>query len=197
MNQTPPPGQLPFSSTVPLSVQRAYSRAQLEVSATQVDAAVDQIAVRITVALQDQNPVLLTVLQGGLVFSGMLMRRLVFPLEQGYVHVGRYGQQTSGQALNWHGHQHPELAGRCVLIVDDILDEGITLNALLAWAREEGAADVRVAVLVEKQVPRQTTIDATRYVALECSDRFLIGCGMDFQGYGRNLPGIYAIDGES
>jgi hypoxanthine phosphoribosyltransferase len=181
---------------VPLSVQRAYSQARLEVSAEDVDAAVDRIAVRITVALQDKNPVLLTVLQGGLVFSGMLMRRLVFPLEQGYVHVGRYGQQTSGQKLNWHGHQHPELAGRCVLIVDDILDEGITLNALVAWARDEGAADVQVAVLVEKQVSRQTTISAACYVALDCPDSFLIGCGMDFQGYGRNLPGIYALDEE-
>jgi hypoxanthine phosphoribosyltransferase len=182
---------LPYADSVPLEVSRGFARADELVAESEVLAAVDRLAVRLTVDLQDANPVVLAVLHGGLYFTGMLLQRLVFPLQQGYVHVARYGLETTGGELEWHGHAHPPLAGRHVVLVDDILDRGTTLKALETWALREGAAQVDNAVLVRKRVDRQETEAA--YCAIECEDRYLFGCGMDYMEYGRNLPSVYAL----
>ncbi len=171
-----------------------FARATQLISAREVDRAVDQMAVRITVALQDKNPVVVTVLQGGLVCAGMLMRRLIFPLQQGYVHVGRYGDATRGGKLEWLARACPPLQNRHVLLVDDILDQGHTLQALLDWAGAEGAASVQSCVLVNKVLEQTVPRPKVDFVGLSAPDKFLVGCGMDYLGYGRNLPGIYAIE---
>lgn len=170
-----------------------FSGAREVYSAAEIDHAVDRMAVRITVAMQDMNPVLIAVMHGGLVCAGMLMRRLAFPLQQGYVHVGRYGDATRGGELSWRAQDCPPLEGRHVLLADDILDQGQTLAELLRWTREQGAASVRACVLVDKQIAETSARPEVDFVALEAPDEFLVGCGMDFKGYGRNLPGLYAL----
>ena len=182
---------LPFANDLPKGLSAGFSQADCVVEPSLVDHALDQLAVQMTVALQAHNPVLLSVLHGGLYFTGQLMRRVVFPLQQGYVHVSRYRDETEGGELQWHGYSFPPLAGRTVILVDDVLDRGITLAALQEWALQQNAAEVYLSVLVDKGIqPRPVDAD---FVALECPDRFLFGCGMDLQGYGRNLPGIYAL----
>jgi hypoxanthine phosphoribosyltransferase len=178
---------------VPNAVTQQFGLAEEICSESEVGAAVDRIAVALTVALQDMNPVVIAIMQGGLYFTGMLMQRMVFPLQQGYVHVGRYGEETTGGELVWNASNHPPLGGRHVLLVDDILDHGVTLKALHDWALQENASGVTSAVLVRKRVQEQA-IEAD-YCALQCEDRFLFGCGMDFSEYGRNLPSIYALPG--
>jgi len=188
------PSDLSYPDHVPEHVQSALRGAELIHDKQTVESAVDRVAVGITADLQDADPVLIAVLHGGLTFAGMLMRRLVFPLEQGYVHVGRYADAQSGGDLRFKGAQTPSLKGRNVLLVDDILDQGTTLQFLRAWAEEEGATGVHSACLVEKQlVVHSPSRPAMTYAALQCEDRFLIGCGMDYAGYGRNLPGIFAV----
>ncbi|MEN9808116.1 MAG: hypothetical protein RL756_2636, partial [Pseudomonadota bacterium] len=112
--------------------------------------------------------------------------------ELGYLHVGRYGSATQGGELVWHATPSYALEGRTVLIVDDILDRGDTLTALTAWAARSGAAEVLATVLVDKQVSVSRSF-STRFAALRCPDRYLFGCGMDFRGYWRNLPEIWAL----
>ncbi len=182
---------------LPRQVAQRFSNAAEVVSAAGVEHAMDQTAVRITVAMQDLNPVLITVLQGGLYCAGMLMQRLVFPLQQGYVHVGRYGDDTAGGGLTWHAQGCPQLRGRHVLLVDDILDKGDTLRALLDWAAAEGAASVRSCVLVTKQLTQPVSRPHVDFSAVDASDQFLVGCGLDYMGYGRNLPGLYALAEET
>ena len=170
-------------------------RAECLVPRDRVQFAIDQLAVRMAVALARRDPLILCVLKGGLPFTGELLRRWDFPLELDYLHVSRYGQDTRGGALTWHARPRQPLAGRHVVLVDDVLDRGGTLAEVRDWAYGEGANTVATAVLVEKDVKeaRAITVD---YVALQCPDRFLIGCGMDYQGYWRNLPAIYAVPAE-
>lgn len=179
-------------AAAPPAILAARRRGELLVSPEAVAAAIDRVSVRLSLALQDTNPLLLTVMNGGVPFSGALLTRLNFPLETGYVHVGRYGDETRGGALRWHATPVVPLSGRTVLLVDDILDRGTTMAALVGWAEQAGASRVLSAVLVDKarDAPRPVEAD---YVALRCPDRYLFGWGLDFRGYWRNLPGIYAL----
>jgi hypoxanthine phosphoribosyltransferase len=178
----------------PAEALAARASAEELVSAAEVRKAVDQVAVRMTVDLAQTNPVLISVLEGGLAFTGWLLKRLDFPLQTGYVHVGRYGDETTGGQLQWHARPTIKIEDRCVVFIDDILDKGITLTHLREWAFAQGAAQVKVAVLVDKQIPgaQQRPISAD-FIGLRAPDRFLFGCGMDYQGYWRNLPAIYAL----
>jgi hypoxanthine phosphoribosyltransferase len=182
----------------PAEILAARRQATELVSAEAVLKAVDQVAVRMTLALAQTNPLLISVLEGGLPFAGLLLQRLDFPLQIAHVHVGRYGHETHGSQLRWYSKPSVSLAGRYVVFIDDILDQAITLSELRSWALEQGAAAVNVCVLVDKEIeaaPRRPL--QADFTALTCPDKFLFGCGMDYQGYWRNLPGIYALAEDS
>lgn len=185
-------GLLPFANGVPDAVSRAFSQAEQLHTQADIAHAIDRMAVAITATLQDQNPVVLSVLQGGLYLTGQLMARVVMPLQQGYVHVDRYIQEQQRGELLWHGSAYPSLAGRCVLLVDDVLDRGVTLQKLLDWLHEQDVSRAYTAVMAKKTCdgPARPRVD---FVAVECPNRLLFGCGMDFEGYGRNLPSVYAL----
>jgi hypoxanthine phosphoribosyltransferase len=173
-------------------VLSARERGDEVVSEGAVQFAIDQTAVRLSLALGQRNPVVVCILHGGLPYTAELLKRLRFPLQTTYVHAGRYGQSTRGSELVWYARSPMDLGGRCVLLVDDIFDRGKTLSLLAQWAQAEGATDVVTTVLVDKQTPRSDVIDVD-YPALLCADRYLFGCGMDYRGYWRNLPAIYAL----
>jgi hypoxanthine phosphoribosyltransferase len=178
--------------SVPPAVLAARQRAELLVSAADVLAAIERLAVRLSLRLGDANPIFLAVMHGALPLAGALLPRLNFPLQVGYLHVGRYRQATRGGELEWHAEPGYAIRHRTVVLLDDVLDRGDTLAGLVDWAADAGAREVVTAVLVDKRVnaPRKVQAD---YAALQCPDRFLFGCGMDFQGYWRNLPAIYAL----
>lgn len=179
-------------SGVPAAALAARANADLLVSAPAVEKAIDQVAVKLKVALHAANPILVCVMNGGLPYMAALLKRLEMPLELTYVHAGRYGNSLRGGKLEFHAKPRVALSGRHVVFVDDVLDRGHTLAALCDWATEEGATTVTTTVLVDKQITATRPI-AADFVALECPDRYLFGCGMDYQGYWRNLPEIYAI----
>jgi len=158
-----------------------------------VDAAYDRMAAEITETLDGSNPVMLCVMSGGLVPTGELFTRLNFPVELDYVHATRYHGTQGGTELNWIARPAHSLQGRSVLVVDDILDEGVTLAAILDFCREQGAGAVYSAVLVEKQHDRKSPGLKADFIGLNIEDRYVFGCGMDYHGYWRNLPAIYAV----
>ena len=179
--------------------ERLYDQAE-------VDFAIDQLAVRMALELQDARPILMCVMNGGLPFAAALMRRFAFPLELDYVHARRYrgGAVASGGVDPPRGGELelrvdvvPDMAGRVVVLADDVLDQGVTLARISAEVAQAGAARVYTAVLVNKKIPGRG-IDAD-FAALDAPDRYLVGCGMDCDGWFRNLDGIYALaeDAES
>ena len=159
-------------------------------SAETVAAAVTRVAAEITEKLGDTNPLLLCVMSGGVPFAGQLMTQLHFPLEFDYMHVTRYGQETSGGALSWRAAPWTSVKDRTVLILDDILDEGVTLAAIVERMKQLGAKACYTAVATDKLNGKAD------FVALTVPDRFVFGYGMDVRGTWRNLPAIYAMKEE-
>ena len=154
-------------------------------SATEVDFAVDRVAVRLALRLWETRPLVVCLMTGGLPFTADLLRRFHFDLELDYMHLAR----GRGGVRLLRDLQRP-LAGRTVLLVDDVLDEGTTLSCAQRVVSERQAAEVLTAVLVRKEVPHVTKAD---FVALDAPDAFLVGRGMDCNGAFRQLSGIYRL----
>ena len=163
-------------------------------TAEQTEAALDNIAKALTAKYQDKNPLIICVMNGGLIVTAGLMLRLDFPLEQDYMHASRYRGKTQGGELKWVVEASHPLRDRHVIIVDDILDEGYTLAAIVEHCHQVGAHSVESVVLVEKLHDRKHGIKAD-YVGLQTGDRYLFGYGMDYKGFLRNAPGIFAVKG--
>ena len=159
----------------------------------EIEHAIDQMAKEITEQLGELEPLLLCVMNGGLIITGDLLLRLDFPLDYDYIHATRYAGKTRGSELNWVSRPHKPLTGRHVLIVDDILDEGITLQELVKFCEQQGVSSVRTAVLVNKLHDRKH-LDTADFIGLTVEDRYVFGYGMDYKGYLRNVPGIYAVN---
>lgn len=157
-----------------------------------VEAAFDRMAAQITRDMADGDVVVVCVMNGGLVASGMLLPRLNFLLRVDYMHASRYRERTTGDELHWKVEPALSLAGRDVLVVDDILDEGYTLDAIIRFCHRQSPSSVRAAVLVQKEHDRgvRPPVD---YIGLTVPDRYVFGYGMDYKGYWRNAPGIYAV----
>ena len=162
------------------------------VSAEAVQATLDRLARDITARLAGRTPLVITVLNGGLVFAGQLLPRLPFALDISYVHVRRYGRETRGGELVWIAGPQEPVAGRTVLLLDDILDDGATLLAIRSRLYELGATEVLLAafaVKIRKEPPRVTA----DFTGLRVPERFVFGFGMDIDGSWRNLPSIRAL----
>ena len=133
-------------------IQQVQKNARLLHSKDVVEAAIDTMAEQINTRLSATNPVLLCVMNGGLVLAGKLLTRLDFPLTVDSINVSRYGLKTSGNQLNWLYKPACSLHGRTVLIIDDILDQGVTLKAIMQYCQDQQASQIYSAVLVEKQL---------------------------------------------
>ena len=175
-----------------VEMEEVFAAAECLYPQAAVEEALDRLAVAIQTRLADRDPLILCVLTGGITPVGHLLTRLTFPLRLDYIHATRYNNQTQGGALAWLAYPTTSLAGRVVLVMDDILDEGMTLAAILTHCRDAGALEVFSAVLVRKDRPR--TVDlCPDFVGMEIPNRYVFGYGMDYHGYWRNAPGIYAV----
>jgi hypoxanthine phosphoribosyltransferase len=165
---------------------------ELIASAEEVQSAVQRLANEIGGALGERYPLVLAVMGGAVVFAGQILPLLRFPLDFDYVHASRYGPATRGADVAWRVRPPDLVKGRTVLVLDDILDHGETMNAIREGLIELGAQSVYAAVLVEKnlKISKPTTAD---FIGLRIPDRFVFGCGMDARGLWRNLPEIRAM----
>ena len=176
----------------PEAARRILAEADLIIPADEIQAALGRLANEITAELQNANPLVLTVMGGAVVFAGQLLPRLVFPMECDYLHATRYGDVTTGGELAWVVEPRAPVDGRVVLVLDDILDEGITLAAVKRRLLEQGATACYIAVLSEKDLGREKPV-AADFVGVRLPNRYVFGCGMDVKGAWRNLPAIYAL----
>lgn len=179
----------------PLEAQQLLDNAECIVSADTVQAAINRLAGEINVALAADFPLVLAVMGGAVVFAGHLLPRLNFPLEFDYLHVTRYRGHTRGGEMEWRVLPGKNVAGRSVLVLDDILDEGETLAAIRDKLLHMGAARILSAVLTDKDNGLAKPVRAD-FVGLDVPDRYVFGCGMDAYGVWRNLPAIYALKDE-
>jgi len=173
--------------------RQILARADCLYTAADVDRAYDRLAEAISAKLEGSDPLVLCVMTGALIPAGQLLTRINFPLQIDYIHATRYRGDTRGGQLDWKVAPTTSLQDRVVLIIDDILDEGITLARILDYCREQGAREVYGAVLVNKLHERKA-LETVDFVGLTVEDRYVFGCGMDYKGYLRNIPGIYAVN---
>ena len=175
-------------------IQNIFEKADCIYDLRAVENALDEMAKEITDKLQHTNPIILCVMVGALIPMGHLLTRLNFPLEVDYIHATRYRGTTRGGDLHWLVEPRESLKGRTVLIVDDVLDGGITLAAIIDYCKQAGAKQVLTAVMVNKLRPREENAEFNPdFVGLETDDRYLFGFGLDYEGFLRNAPGIYAV----
>jgi hypoxanthine phosphoribosyltransferase len=176
----------------PDTPENVLAQAQELYNAQQVAKVLAGMADEIAAVLSEHNPLVLCVMKGAVVFAGQLMPLLHFPLTFDYLHVTRYCDQIHGGELDWKYFPGDLIRGRHVLVLDDILDHGITLAAIRDRCLAEGALGFHSAVLLDKLIDQPKPI-AADFVGMHVPDRYVFGCGMDVNGMWRNLPGIYAL----
>jgi hypoxanthine phosphoribosyltransferase len=184
-----------MSDTAP-TIRQALANADLLVDRPALDAAIATMADAIAADYAGEVPVFLTIMHGALPFAGQLSLELGarhLDLQYDYLHATRYRGETEGGELVWKHRPATALYGRRVLLVDDILDEGLTLHAVRQWCLEQGATDVRIAVLTVKEHDRGLDELKADYVGVIVPDRYVFGFGMDVHEHLRNLPAIYAM----
>ena len=147
-------------------------------SENQVEAALDEMAAAITRNLEDSSPILLSVMNGALIVTAKLATRLHFPLQLDYLHVTRYRGNTYGGGLDWKCYPSLSLRDRTVLIVDDILDEGATLECVASYCKQGGASEVFTAVLVEKLHEHKLSSIKADFVGLQVDDHYIYGLSL-------------------
>ncbi|BAP54499.1 hypoxanthine-guanine phosphoribosyltransferase [Thioploca ingrica] len=177
------------------TIEAVLAKADQLYTEREISAALDEIAGNITRQLHNKHPVCLSIMLGGLVPAGQLLPRLNFPVEIDYIHATRYRGATEGNELHWIKYPSISLENRTVLLIDDILDEGLTLQAVVEYCQQQGAEQVFTAALVEKQHKRRIGLQHADFTGLTVPDRYVFGYGMDYQNQLRYVAGIYAVHG--
>ncbi len=179
---------------LPEHIREVFAKATCLYSKIEVEAALDTMAIEISSALSSSNPIFLCVVVGGIVPLGNLLPRLDFTLEVDYIHATRYRIDTKGKNLEWKVKPTCKMKGRTVVVVDDILDGGVTLGAIINFCKEQEAQSIYSAVLVDKCDARLPSGPASAdFSSLKVGNHYVFGYGMDYKGYLRNAPGIYRV----
>jgi hypoxanthine phosphoribosyltransferase len=176
----------------PAEARQMLAEADLICSEGEVRVAVGRMAQEIAASLGETFPMVLSVMGGAAVFTGNLLPLLGFPMEFGAIEVTRYRNSTQGREITWRLTPRDDIKGRTVLVIDDILDQGVTLAAVRDKLQELGAGRVWTAVFCEKDLGIEKPIRAD-FVGVTVPDRYVFGFGMDAYGLWRNLPAVYAL----
>jgi hypoxanthine phosphoribosyltransferase len=157
-----------------------------------IDATVQKIAERINVDYKDKNPLLLAVLNGAFIFAGDLMRKLTIPCEISFVKYSSYSGVKSTEEVRELIGIGEEITGRHVIIVEDIVDTGITMDNMLTDIRKRNPIDIKIACFCFKPAAFQKSFPID-YLGLSIPNDFIVGYGLDYDRQGRNLKEIYKI----
>ena len=178
----------------PEFIRTVQKNAKQLLSKAQIDSAFEQMAEKVTLTLEHENPVVITLMNGGLFTTSELCLRLNFPLEMDYIHATRYDGGVTGQVLKWRKEPNTVLEGRVILLVDDILDGGITLKHAKEYCEAKGAKCVYTLALLDKVEARMPEgLIKADFTGLEIPNEYVFGYGLDYHNYLRNVPGIYAV----
>jgi hypoxanthine phosphoribosyltransferase len=172
----------------------SFPEAEIVAAKIEVEEAYRRLADGLQPYISDTDCVLLAILLGGLIPAARLASLLTGDFVLDSCQASRYRGTTEGGELEWLQPPRADLKGRTVLLVDDIFDEGATLDFVASACRALGAEQVFSAVLVRKRHGRAVTGVGPDFVGLEVDDRYVFGCGMDYRHRWRHLPAIYALE---
>ena len=164
----------------------------LTISEQEIQKAIQNIATRMNKDLKDKNPLFICVLNGAFMFAAELMKRLTIPLEVTFVKLSSYeGLMSTGKIKEVFGLTE-NISDRTIVVVEDIIDTGTTMANLIESLGSKNVAEVYVATLLLKPdaLVNKVPLD---YVAIEIPNDFIVGYGLDYDGYGRNLGAIYTL----
>lgn len=173
--------------------QQVHQTAELLFDEQSVEQSIADLAAQVESQYSSRFPLVLCVMNGGLYLTGQLLRHWNFPLTMDYVHATRYRLATLGKDVLWKAYPQNSLKERHVLIIDDIFDQGYTLEEVKSYCQKHGAASCRSVFLIRKTHDRRKADVQPDYVGIECHDCYVYGVGMDLNGHFRNLPAIYAL----
>jgi len=175
-----------------MNTKQLISKSSLIYSNKQIGDAISGIANDCNSYLRDEEVTILPVMNGALIFAGQLIPRLNFNCILDYIHASRYSNNQGQPTVNWIYKPKKDLIkDKIVLVIDDILDEGLTLSDVKKNLIEMGAKQVLIAVLFDKKIEKIKPIKAD-FFGLEVPDAYVYGFGLDFEGIGRNIPHLYA-----
>ena len=151
-----------------------------------------RVADEINRDLADENPLFVSVLNGSFMFTSDLMKHLNMPCELSFVKLASYeGTSSTGKVKELVGLNN-DITGRTVVIVEDIVDTGFTMERLIETLRQRNPKDIRIATLLVKPDKLQVKLDI-HYVAMNIPNDFIVGYGLDYDGLGRNYRDIYTV----
>jgi hypoxanthine phosphoribosyltransferase len=157
-----------------------------------IEQGIKRVAERMNVELAGKNPIFLAVLNGAFMFAGELMKEVSIPSEITFVRLASYQGTSSTQRVQEVLGLNESIRGRTVVIVEDIVDSGNTMVSLLQELGKHEPDEVKIATLLFKPAALKQKLHLD-YVALEIPNDFIVGYGLDYDGYGRNLKDIYKV----
>src|ERR1035437_524793 len=162
------------------------------ITASEIDHAISKIAVSMNEDLAGKNPLFLIVLNGAFMFAADLVKKLNFPCELSFIKLASCYETKSCVKVRELIGLNEDLTGRTIVVIEDIIDTGITLGDLMETVKSKNAVEVKLAALLFKPKAFQKSYPID-YVGLEIPNDFIVGDGLDYDGYGRNYPDIYKI----
>ncbi len=165
---------------------------EISIDASAIDTAVQKMAIEINKDYEGKNPLFLAILNGSFVFAADLIRKITIPCQISFVKLSSYSGTTSTEDVKELIGLNEDISGRHLIIVEDIVDTGITLEKLLMDLEKFKPASVKLACFTFKKEAfrKNFRID---YLGITIPNEFVVGYGLDYDGYGRNLPDIYKI----
>jgi hypoxanthine phosphoribosyltransferase len=162
------------------------------ISHEKIDQAIQKIAKQLENDLADENPLFLVILNGAFMFAGDLFKKFTFPAEISFIKFVSYqGTQSTGTVRQLIGLDE-DIEGRTIVLVEDIVDTGVSMEKVLEYLADKKAKDIRIATLLFKPNSYKKHFKVN-YIGLEIPNDFIIGYGLDYNGQARNLKDIYKI----
>ncbi len=175
------------------TIQALIRKSSVIYSEIEIKTVIKNIADQVNQTIKTDELYVLCVMNGALIFAGQLLPRLEKNIQYSYIHATRYAASLTGGPIHWLVKPPIDIKGKTVLILDDILDEGITLREIAATCLAMKAKAIYTAVLFDKEITKEKSY-FPNFIGLKVPNRFVFGYGLDCKGLGRNLPHLYALD---
>ncbi len=175
------------------TIQALIRKSSVIYSEIEIKTVIKNIADQVNQTIKTDDLYVLCVMNGALIFAGQLLPRLEKNIKYSYIHATRYAASLTGGPIHWLVKPSKDIEGETVLILDDILDEGITLREIVATCEAMKAKAIYTAVLFDKEIVKEKSY-IPNFIGLKVPNRFVFGYGLDCKGLGRNLPHLYALN---